>query len=102
MVVGLITSLGVGLLLAVLGVLLCRGQLIALIAEHCRLNVKEENYGPYTRLVGLALILMGLGICVGGVVVFAVKLLKGLIWIGLGLAAGLALLALAQGRYNKG
>ena len=102
MVVGLITSLGVGLLLAVLGVLLCRGQLIALIAEHCRLNVKEENYGPYARLVGLALILMGLGICVGGVVVFAVKLLKGLIWIGLGLAAGLALLALAQGRYNKG
>ena len=53
MVVGLITSLGVGLLLAVLGVLLCRGQLISLIAEHCRLNVKEENYGPYTRLVGL-------------------------------------------------
>lgn len=102
MVVGLITSLGVGLLLAVLGVLLCRGQLIALIAEHCRLNVKEENYGPYARLVGLALILMGLGICVGGVVVFAVKLLKGLIWVGLGLAAGLALLALAQGRYNKG
>ena len=58
MVVGLITSLGVGLLLAVLGVLLCRGKAIALIAEHCRLNVKEENYGPYARLVGLALILM--------------------------------------------
>ena len=33
--------------------------------------------------------------------VFAVKLLKGLIWIGLGIIAGLFLLALAQGRYNR-
>lgn len=101
MIVGLITSLGVGLLLVVLGVLLCRGQVISLIAEHCRLHVKEQNYGPYTRLVGLALILMGLGICVGGVVAFAVKVLKGLLWIGVGIAAGLFLLALAQGHYNR-
>ena len=66
MLVELITLLLVGGLLVAFGLLLWKKQKIELLHDYHYRNVRPEDKGPYTRLVGQGLLCMGAGILLTG------------------------------------
>lgn len=99
MILGFIIDLAVGLLLIILGLLIWKKQKISLLHDYHYKKVKEQDVPAYTRLVGISLIVMGIGICITGVL----NLFDSPIWwIPLfgGIAAGLIIMNKAQKTYN--
>ena len=99
MIVGFIVELLVGALLIVMGLLLWIKKQVNILHTYHYKNVKEEDIPAYSRLVGIGLILMGIGIAVMGVFNF---LYLSLWWIPLlvGFGAGFTVFIIAQKKYN--
>ncbi len=100
MLVELITLLLVGGLLVAFGLLLWKKQKIELLHDYHYRNVRPEDKGPYTRLVGQGLLCMGAGILLTGVVDFAFQTQKGWAFFLVGSLLGLLRMNRAQKTYN--
>ena len=99
MIVGFIVELAVGLLCVVLGLVIWIKRKISLVHNYHYKNVKKNDIPAYTRLFGIGLILIGVGICVTGLL----NLFESAFWwipMIAGFASGLAVLSAAQIKYN--
>ena len=67
MIVGFVVELSVGMLCIVLGLILWIGKKVSILHSYHYKNVKEEDLPAYCRLAGIALMLIGLGIVVTGI-----------------------------------
>ena len=99
MIVGLIVEGAVGALLIVIGLLLWIKKKVSILHTYHYKNVKEEDLPAYCRLVGIALILIGIGIAVTGVLNFFKSALW---WVPLvaGFGVGFPIFIYAQKKYN--
>ncbi len=99
MIIGVIVDFAVGLLCIILGLMLWKKQKISLIHSYHYKNVKKEDVPAYTRLMGIGLILIGVGICITGVLNL---LYSSLWWIPLlaGFVMGFIIMNKAQKKYN--
>ena len=102
MLIGLIVFFGVGILFFVLGTVLWKKQRIDLVnAWHTR-HVKKEDVPEYTKLIGLALIAIGAGCVVTGIVACILEEKLGWAALPAGFFVGFALIWKAQKKYNGG
>ena len=93
--------LGLGAIIAALGILFLRGN-IASIHWYNRRKVTKENQLPYCRCVGLGTLIVGLSMIISGIVQAFVGIEAGGIIIIVGFMVGLSLIVYAQFKYNKG
>ena len=99
MIWGAVIEMAVAVLCIVFGLLIWVGRKVSLLHSYHYKNVKKEDMRAYTRLIGIALILIGLGIAVTGVLnLFYISLW----WIPVlvGFVAGLTVFIIAQKKYN--
>ena len=99
MIAGVIIKEAVGLLCIVLGLLIWIKKKVSLIHSYHYKKVKAEDLPSYARLVGISLILIGLGICISGVL----DLLYSTLWwvpLVVGFVAGAILFYITQKKYN--
>jgi uncharacterized membrane protein len=103
----LITTTLVAILLIILGAVNMTGNISSLHSYH-RNNVREEDKKPMGRIVGAALILVGLAILAFGILLFLAerKALPILTTIGTGIliggiCIGLPIMLFAIKKYNK-
>ena len=92
-------EIAIGALCIVLGLLVWLKKMVKILHSYHYKKVKEEDIPAYTRLVGISLILVGVGIAVTGVLdLFNIALW----WVSLvvGIVAGMTLLIVAQKKYN--
>jgi len=99
MVFGFVTEALVGLLCIVLGLVLWIGKKVSILHRYHYKNVKAEDIPAYTRLMGIGLMLIGVGICVTGLLNF---LYSPWWWIPLvvGFVSGGVVFCVAQKKYN--
>ena len=99
MIIGVIVDFAVGLLCIILGLMLWKKQKISLIHSYHYKNVKKEDVPAYTRLMGIGLILIGVGICITGVLNL---LYSSLGWVPLlvGFVMGFIIMNKSQKKYN--
>ena len=99
MIIGVIVDFAVGLLCIILGLMLWKKQKISLIHSYHYKNVKKEDVPAYTRLMGIGLILIGVGICITGVLNL---LYSSLWWVPLlvGFVMGFIIMNKSQNKYN--
>ncbi|MGX8698797.1 MAG: hypothetical protein ACSW8F_02565 [bacterium] len=100
MILGFLVSFCVGLALLWMGLLLWKKQRLSLLHEYHYQNVRPEDIPAYTRRMGQALALMGLGLAVTAVLVFLTALPLGWLPAALCCGAGIVLLYRAQKKYN--
>lgn len=93
--------LGIGAIIAVLGIFNLRGN-IGSIHWYNRRKVSKEDQLPYCRCVGLGTLLIGVAMIVAGVVQALVSAESGAVIILIGIIIGLVLILYAQVKYNKG
>ena len=99
MIVGFVVELAVGLLCVVLGLLIWKKQKVSLIHDYHYRKVKKTDIPAYTRLMGISLILIGIGICVTGLL----NLIESSLWwipMLIGFVAGFIVMNKAQKQYN--
>lgn len=100
MIVEFCITLPIGLLCIVLGLVVWLRQKIDLIhAYHCR-RVKPEDVRAYTRLWGIALVILGVCICAVGVVNWLLATEIGWSFMAVGFLVGGLLGNHAQKKYN--
>lgn len=97
------------LLLAVIGIICCymgwriwKKEQITLIHDYHYTKVKEKDKKPYTKRMGQALILMGAGMALTGIVDFVTFSMCGWIIFGVSFCVGLVMMVRAQMKYNHG
>lgn len=103
-----ITTLAVGILLAVLGIINMTGNISSLHRYH-RHRVSEENKKPFGRLVGLGTLIVGVALMVFGGLMFVfeqtalqiILVIAPIILIA-GVVVGLAISFYAMKKYNGG
>ena len=98
----------IGIAVIVIGILNMCGNVSMLHSYH-RKRVKEEDLKPFSKLVGIGTIIIGLGLTIAGVfftVFYITKTdlfnLLGNIVLGLGFIVGLIINFYAMKKYNKG
>lgn len=103
-----IVMLGLGVLLIVLGISNCKGNISSLHRYH-RKRVSEEDRIPFGKLVGTGTIIIGIALLVSGVLSYlSVRCEQemfihiGNIVLGIGFVVGLGLNFYAMFKYNKG
>lgn len=99
MLIAVIVEFAVGALCLALGLLLWQKQMLCLLHEYHYRHVKQEDLPAYTRMLGIGLCLLGLGIVASGLLMLAESPLW---WIPLlaGFVLGLGAMFRAQKRYN--
>lgn len=93
--------LGIGTIIAVLGIFNLRGN-IGSIHWYNRRKVSKEDQLPYCRCVGLGTLLIGASMIIAGIVQALLSAEVGAVIILIGLIIGLVLILYAQFKYNKG
>lgn len=103
-----ITTVGVGLLISIIGIVNMTGNISSLHSYH-RQRVTEENRKPFGRLVGLGTLIVGIALIVFGTISWIAEKtrLNFLIIIGtalliVGIVVGMALNFYAMKKYNGG
>ncbi len=100
MAFGIILFVAVGLLLIALGLVIWKKQKITLLHDyHCK-NVKLEDIPAYTRSMGIGLIVMGIGLCLTGILQILPDRIFTWIPLAANTAAGLFIMHKAQMKYN--
>ncbi len=91
---------GVGILFVVLGLLLWKKQKITILHDYHYKNVKKEDVSAYTRLMGIGQIVIGVGLCLTGLLMLITQ--SQAVWtvFVLGMVIGLILMHRTQMRYN--
>ncbi len=102
MTVEFITFFAVGLLLIVLGLLTWKKQRVTIIHEYHRKNVKKEDLPEYAREMGIAQIVIGIGLCLTGILLAATVSVFAWIPFVANLLAGLYIMHRALTKYNGG
>ena len=99
MIIGVAVELAVGLLIVGLGLVLWEKQKISLLHSYHYSNVRKEDYPAFTRRMGIGLIVIGIGICLTGLLNL---LYSPLWWVPLfgGIGAGIAILDRTERKYN--
>ncbi len=99
MILGVVIDLSVGLLCVILGLLLWRKQKNTILHDYHYRHVKKEDIPAYTRQMGIGLILLGVGVCITGVLSL---LASSLWWIPLaaGFVLGIFTMHRAQMKFN--
>ena len=100
MVLEIIVMGSIGALLIVLGLIAWKKQKISLVHDYHHRHVKKQDVGAYTRLMGIGLIVIGIGIGLTEAVNLATKSGWGWIAFGVGFVAGFAFMSKAQRKYN--
>ena len=100
MIVGFVVCVGTGILLLVLGWLIWKKQMIHLIHDYHYRKVKEADVPAYTRQMGIALIWMGVGSLLTGIINLAFQTGAGWILFVIGFVVGSVLMFKAQMKYN--
>ena len=100
MVAGFIISMLVGLALIVMGLLIWKKQMTGIIAGYHQKSVQESDVPAYTRLIGIGLLILGVGVCLTGIINLAFQTGLGWIAYGVGLVTGMGLIIKAQMKYN--
>ena len=99
MIVGFIVELAVGLMCIIFGLVIWIKRKVTLVHTYHYKNVKKDDLPTYARLLGIGLILMGIGICVTGLL----NLLESALWwipMAVGFVAGFIVMSKAQKKYN--
>lgn len=99
MIVGVITEAAVGLLCIILGLLIWKKQKISILHDYHYKNVAEEDIPAYAKTMGIGLIIVGGGICLGGLV----NLFESVLWwipMLIGFVVGIAVMGKGQKKYN--
>ncbi|MBR3057887.1 MAG: hypothetical protein IKG93_07945 [Clostridiales bacterium] len=100
MLIGFLVELAVALLCIALGLLIWIKRMISLVNEgQCR-NVQAADIPAYTRLLGLGLIFIGIGVGITGVC----NLFRSPEWwipLTAGLVIGFIFIILAQRKYSR-
>lgn len=91
-----------GLLFFYLGWLIWKRQKISLIIDYHHVKVAEEDKGAYTAEIGRALILMGVGCLLTGIIDFLSSTRYGWWFFIILLVLGYIKMYRAQMKYNKG
>ncbi|MBQ2858399.1 MAG: helix-turn-helix transcriptional regulator [Bacteroidaceae bacterium] len=93
--------LGIGTIIAVLGIFNLRGN-IGSIHWYNRRKVSKEDQLPYCRCVGLGTLLIGAAMIISGFLQALVSVEAGAVVILIGIIIGLVLILYAQFKYNRG
>ena len=102
MSVEFISYAAVGAILIVLGFLTWKKQKVSILHSYHYQNVKEEDLPAYTKSMGIGQIVIGIGLCLTGVVrLFTLDKISWAPAIVLGII-GLAIFHKAQMKYNGG
>ena len=103
-----ITVSGLGILIAILGIINMTGNISSLHWYH-RQRVTEENRKPFGRLVGLGTLIIGIAIIVYGTLFFIFEqtqleflMIIGTVELILGIVVGLIISFYAMKKYNHG
>ena len=103
-----ITVSGLGILVAILGIINMTGNISSLHWYH-RQRVTEENRKPFGRLVGLGTLIIGIAIIVYGTLFFIFEqtqleflMIIGTVELILGIVVGLIISFYAMKKYNHG
>ena len=99
MIVGFIVEEAVAVLCIVMGLLIWLKKKVSLLHSYHYKHVKEEDIPAYSRLIGIGLLIIGVGIAVTGVLNL---LYSPLWWLGVlvGFVIGLTVMYVAQKKYN--
>lgn len=101
-IIFVVTMVLCGILFLILGLLLWKKQKIGLIHDYHYKRVKEEDKKSYTAIMGKAMITMGIGMAVSGIVgAFVDSALTGIPF-GVAFLIGLVWMSYGQMKYNKG
>ena len=98
-IVGVSIEEAVGVLLIVLGLVIWIKKAVSLLHTYHYKHVEEEDIPAYCRVIGIALILMGVGLCITGVL----NLFESAWWwipLTVGFVVGIAVFIFAQKKYN--
>ena len=97
-----IIPIAIGLLIFVLGVLIWKKQMIGFLHSYHYSKVKEEDKKAYTTEVGIAHIIISMGLFSAGIIEYLTKTEYG--WVGFAFffVLGFALFYKAQKKYNGG
>ena len=101
MIVGVIVTGAVGILCSVLGVLLWKKEMINILHDYHRENVREEDKKAFCTLSGIGLITVGVGLIVTAILLWCTEKASSFIVFAVAFAAGLALMITAGVRYNR-
>ena len=104
----LLTTLVVGVIVIVLGVVNMTGNISSLHSYH-RHKVSEENRKPFGRMVGIGTVLVGIGIILEGIMIFLAEKLQsevmanaGLVVLPVFMVPGIIIMVVAMKKYNGG
>ncbi len=98
----LIFMVAIGTLFCVFGFKIWKKEIITLIHDYHYKKVKESDKKAYTTLIGKAMLLMGLGMYLTGIIDFITSTFYGFIAFGVSFIGGIIMIILAQKKYNKG
>ncbi|MBO4819772.1 MAG: DUF3784 domain-containing protein [Firmicutes bacterium] len=100
MLVEALTCAGVGIVLAVLGVITWKKQEVKFLHSYHHSNVKKEDIPEYTKLMGIGQIVIGAGLCItGALTMFSTSKLVWAPFIA-ALIIGMAVMSVGQKKYN--
>lgn len=104
----LFTTLIVGIIVIVLGIVNMTGNISSLHSYH-RHKVSEENRKPFGKMVGTGTVLVGIGIILEGIMIFLAEKLQsevmanvGLVVLPVFLVPGIIIMVVAMKKYNGG
>lgn len=98
----LIFWLLIAVLFGCLGWKLWKREQIALLHDYHYQKVKDTDRKPYTALMGKAMLLIGTGAALAGIIDFATDTLYGWYFFGICFCVGLMIMIYAQIKYNHG
>ena len=108
MIVGLVTTLAVGLLISVLGIINMTGNISSIHLYH-RQRVRDEDKKAFGTLVGLGTLIVGIAVKLYGIVVFAIDatayptlLAISTVVLFVAIAIGIIISFYAMKKYNSG
>lgn len=85
-----------------LGFLIWKKERINLIHDYHYTKVKEKDKKAYTSIMGKAMIVIGIGMAISGVIGIFIDSLKSTILFGITFLIGLCMMIFAQIKYNRG
>lgn len=100
LIIGVAIELAVGILCIILGLLIWKRQKVSILHDYQHKHVRADDLPAYSRMIGIGLIIIGMGICLTGILNLIFQSILSLIALGLGFVCGIIILCRAQKKYN--
>ena len=101
MILGVIVTGAVGIVCVVLGLLLWKKEMINILHDYHRENIREEDKKAFCTLSGIGLLTVGIGLIVTAVLLWCTEKASSFIVFAVCFVAGLGLMITAGVRYNR-